>query len=377
MLLLSSSFSSRANLAAILLSACLGAASMARAQDSFPQTATRAEVLRWLAGNSDLNPAAVVAMTDEVVVAVIDRQDGRGVDGSIRLALREEVISPDAAAMWGGRSVQLDMDLDCSRHRVMLGVRRIYARPNLEGPVRLSRADSAWAAAPPDTVIEEVMRSVCAPQPPAQLATAPVEAPAPQVQAAAVGPPPAAIAPPAGASAPPPPAPVRVAAADPPLAPPLEASPPRPAVVAAADPPATPAASADTSAAPATLEAAPVDRSLLVHNPFAGMAAKASAPVARPALRPAAAIPAPRRAEFAVQIAAVASADLAMGSWESLKARLPDLVAPRTFAVEPVSDKGRTLYRALLLGFASQDEAAALCKALRSQSVDCALHQMR
>jgi hypothetical protein len=53
------------------------------------------------------------------------------------------------------------------------------------------------------------------------------------------------------------------------------------------------------------------------------------------------------------------------------------LVGPRTFAVEPVEAKGRTLYRALLLGFASPDEAAAVCKELRSQSVDCILRAMR
>jgi hypothetical protein len=117
---------------------------------------------------------------------------------------------------------------------------------------------------------------------------------------------------------------------------------------------------------------------VVVHNPFAGPAAKASAPAAKLAPRAAAtAGPAPRPAEFAVQIATVATADLAMGSWQSLKARLPDLVAPRTFAVETVSDKGRTLYRALLLGFTSPEEAAGLCKALRGQSIDCALRQLR
>jgi hypothetical protein len=386
MLLLSSSFSSRANLAVTLISACLATTTRAMAEDSFPQTPARAEVLRWLAGNSDLNANAVVAMTDEVVVAITERQDGRGLQGSTRLTLREEVISPDAAATWGGRSIQLDVDLDCSRHRVMLGVRRIYARPNLQGSVRLTRSDAAWTEAPPGTVIDEVVRGVCAPQPPAQLAAAQTAPPAPPVQTAAVEPPPAADAPPAEAAAPAPPAPVRTAAADtapapPPQtsdAPPVAAQPPRPTQVAAADPPAAPAAPAETSAEPGTARAAPADQSVVLHNPFAAPAARISAPAAKPAARTAeAAIPAPHPAEFAVQIATVASADLAMGRWQSLKARLPDLVAPRTFAVEPVSDNGRTLYRALLLGFSSPDDAAALCKALRGQSVECTLRQLK
>ena len=148
MLLLSSSFSSRANLAAILISACLGAATAAWAEDSFPKTATRADILHWLASNSDLNANSVIAMTDEVVVAITDRQNGRGLDGSTRLTLREEVINADAAATWGGRSVQLDLDLDCSRRRVVLGVRRIYASPNLQGSVVLTRSDTVIPRTP-------------------------------------------------------------------------------------------------------------------------------------------------------------------------------------------------------------------------------------
>ncbi len=356
------------------------------AEDSFPQTAARADVLRWLAGNSDVNANTVVAMTDEVVVAITDRQDGRGLDGSTRLALREEVINPDAAATWGGRSIQLDLDLDCSHHRVMLGVRRIYAKPNLQGSVRVTRSDAAWTEAPPGTVIDDVVRAVCEPQPPVQLAAAQAERPAPPVQTSAVEPPAAANAPRADIDAPARPARIQTAAADPAPAPPQPASetvpvapqPASPVEVAAADAPETRAAPAETSAATATPPSAPADQSVVVHNPFAVLAANTSGADARRAARVAAApAPEPHPAEFAVQIATVASADLAMDSWQSLKARLPELVAPRTFAVEPMSDKGRTLYRALLLGFASPNEAAALCKALRSQSVDCTLRQMR
>jgi hypothetical protein len=365
----------------------------AKAEDSFPPTAARADILHWLASNSDLNANSVVAMTDEGVVAIADRQDGRGLDGSARLTLREEVINADAAATWGGRSVQLDLDLDCLRHRVMLGVRRVYAQPNLQGSAVVSRSDTTWTEAPPGTVIEEVVRAVCSPQPPAQLAVAQPEPAAPPVQAAAAEPPPAEEKPPADTAAPPSPAPVRTAAAEPAAPPPEQA--PAPDTPPGAPAPAGPVevAAADPPAAPATASAAPIDRSVMVHNPFVApvaqtsgaqtsgaqtSSAKPAGPTARPAARAAtAAVPAPRLPDFAVQIDTVASANLAMDSWQSLKARLPDLVAPHTFAVEPVSDKGRTLYRALLLGFASPDEAADLCKALRARSVDCTLRQMR
>ena len=356
------------------------------AEDSFPQTAARADVLRWLASNSDVNVTTVIAMTDEVVVAITDRQDGRGLDGSIRLALREEVINPDAAATWGGRSIQLDLDLDCSRHRVMLGARRVYARPNLQGSVRLSRSDTAWAEAPPGTVIDDVVRGVCAPQQPTQFALAQPDPVAPPAQTSTVERPPAADAPPADAQALAVPAPVQTAAVDPAPAPapapstsdstPV-AAPLRSVEVAAADPPAASDAAPEASPTTATPQGASADPSVMVHNPFAGSVAKTARAAARPIARTASAAAPSRATEFAVQIATVASADLAMDSWQSLKTRLPGLVAPRTFAVEPVTDQGRTLYRALLLGFASPDEATALCKALRGQSVDCTLRQLK
>jgi hypothetical protein len=393
-ILLSSSFTLWASLAT-----ALGAATP---EDTFPQGPTRTEVLTWLAGHSDINPGAVVAMTDEVVVAITVRQDGRGLDGSTRLTLREEVINPDAAVAWGGRSMQLDLDLDCPRRRVMLGARRIYAKPNMQGSARITRPDTAWTEAPRDTVIDDVARAACAPQAPAQLAaTQPAPVPKPAEVAAAPAAsaparPPAAVAQIAAAEPPSP----RIVSFDPPatpaparpqpaVAPPTAAPQPPPATVqiAAAEPPSPRIVSFDPPAAPApaatavtiaassatsviVIDSPPADQSVVVHNPFAPPEAQGRAAKDAPA-------PASRPPEFSVQIAAAASADLARDSWQALKAKLPDLVGPRTFAVEPVSANGRTLYRALLLGFSSPEEAAALCTELRSRSVDCILRPMR
>jgi hypothetical protein len=498
--LLSSSFVHRASLAALLGAGCLAGTAFATPEDTFPQAPTKADILRWLAGNSDLNPAAVVTMTDELVVAITSRQDGRGVGRSTRLTLREEVINPDAAAAWGGRSIQLDLDLDCARHRAILGARRIYSRPNLQGSARISRSDNAWSEVPPDTVIDDVARSACAP--PTQLAdNAPVPRPsesatvaaaaaAPPVSTPSAEPPPVASPPPseagkayaaqvpasqvsasqtpaaeppaappvktaeappapapapasvpASAQAPPPAAepvklaeaepvpapveaappapppepvhvappvpvsaPVHLAAAEPapPSAPPEAAAEARPAkrakpvkVAVAGPPPAAPVTVVDAPAgavtviptepvAPPQAQLDPAPQPEVVHNPFVVAQADPPAPEAPAKGAPPAPKPTPRPAaqptrapDVAVQIAAVASAELAHDSWQALKARLPSLVAPLTFAVEPVDANGRTLYRALLLGFATQDDAASLCKTLRSQSVDCILRQMK
>lgn len=435
MLFLSTSLASWASLAAGLAAACVAGSALAAVEDTFPREPTRAAILRWLAGNSNLDPEAVVTMTDELVVAITAREDGRGVGRSTRLSLREEIINPDAAAAWGGRSIQLDLDLDCTRRRVILGARRIYSRPNLQGSVRITRSDNAWAEVPPDTVIEDVARVACSPKPthlaeapPAAAAEAPAAATppaaapspappetpptaAPPVQLATAEPPSATGAPPLDtATAPPPaptpeapapavaraPAPVQVVAADPapPPSPPAADTaaaapePGRSVQFGAAEPPPAPAAQpAETTVTMATpsgagivvvpagsapeLQGSAADQSVMVHNPFAAeepaqQAVAAGAPAAPP-----------RQADVAVQIAAVASADLARDSWQALRAKLPELIGPRTFAVEPVTANGRTLYRALLLGFSTPNEAAALCKTLRSQSIDCILRQMK
>jgi hypothetical protein len=369
MLCLTTCLASWASLAAGLAFAGSAAAAV---EDTFPREATRAEILRWLAGNSDLNPDSVVTMTDELVVAVTSRQDGRGVGRSTRLTLREEVINPDAAAAWGGRSIELDLDLDCPRHRVILGARRVYARPNLQGAVRITRPDNAWADVPGDTVIGDVERVACSSRP-TQFAIAP-PASDPATAAAPAAPAPASPAPQgqtAEAAQAPAPSP-QVPDPPPAAAPQIAAAEPAPAPQAGA--------SATVAARPASgvavVKAAPelqkAAAPAVTHNPFVDTVAPARGPAPRTA-----AAPPQRLADYAVQIAAAVSADLARDSWLSLKARLPDLIGPRTFAVEPVSANGRTLYRALLLGFATPREAADLCKTLRSQSIDCILREMK
>ncbi len=275
-------------------------------------------------------------VTDDLLVAITARADGQGAEPgrSTRLTLREEVIDPEPRHDPGrpGRS-ELTLDLDCSGHRLIVGARRIYDRPNLQGSVRITRSENVWVQTPADTVIDEVARAACSPQPPAPLTEIqPVAASSRQASDTAAERAAAAQAQPA---APPAPAPeLRKVSADPPAA---------------------------------------------LHNPSPGGGGQNADPrTPGPSRRLSAPLGgAALPAQFAVQIAAVANADLARDAWQSLKARLPDLIGPRTFAVEPVSGQGRTQYRALLLGFSSSNEAMTLCKTLRSRSADCVLRQMK
>ncbi len=98
---------------------------------------------------------------------------------------------------------------------------------------------------------------------------------------------------------------------------------------------------------------------------------------ARPAMRVAAAAPVPpvRPAapggSAAVQIGAYASPALAEQGWQDASAAFPGLLAGRSRRVEPVQRAGKTLYRALVAGFADAPAARAFCDALKARQRDC------
>lgn len=113
---------------------------------------------------------------------------------------------------------------------------------------------------------------------------------------------------------------------------------PRPPVTAAAPPPTPPAATRPVEVAPA---------------------------------RPTIATPPPPTSNAQVQIGAFSSTSLADDGWNEVARLLPGQMAGKTKRVEPVSRDGSTLYRASVGGFASRQEAAAFCEALKSRSRAC------
>ncbi len=72
-----------------------------------------------------------------------------------------------------------------------------------------------------------------------------------------------------------------------------------------------------------------------------------------------------------VQIAAVASTDAAEAAWTAVRQRLPGPAAGKRLEMENVQVGDQTLHRALVAGFATEDEARAFCGALRGAGRDC------
>ncbi|MCF3947079.1 SPOR domain-containing protein [Acidiphilium iwatense] len=96
------------------------------------------------------------------------------------------------------------------------------------------------------------------------------------------------------------------------------------------------------------------------------------APTVAPALPP---MYAPTQAAstgpYAVQLAALTSMAKANQAWQTLVARVPDILDSEKPLVVPGVIRGETFYRLRLAGFASASAAATFCARLKSRGVTC------
>ncbi len=165
---------------------------------------------------------------------------------------------------------------------------------------------------------------------------------------------------PAVAPAPTPP-PVAAASAAPTVAakPTEAAKPPKPAAVAkVAKPAAKPAVKTPPPAKTASIGALLADDT--APPPKAGLAKPDSAKSSPAKSGPA-----------AVQIGAYSSKDLADAGWNDAAGLAPGDMAGKSKRVTPVVKDGSTLYRASITGFASRQDAQALCVKLKAAGQSC------
>lgn len=72
-----------------------------------------------------------------------------------------------------------------------------------------------------------------------------------------------------------------------------------------------------------------------------------------------------------VQLAALVSIPKANEAWQTLVARVPDILANKKPIVVPGIVHGRTFYRLRLGGFASGSDADKFCARLKTRHVKC------
>jgi hypothetical protein len=119
--------------------------------------------------------------------------------------------------------------------------------------------------------------------------------------------------------------------------------------------------------APAPAEPAPVAQKVSL-----GKAAPPAAPPSHLAMTE----PAPHAATAGrtqVQLAAVGSEEAAMGEWQRLAHKYPDLLGSRHPAVSRTEHDGKTFYRLRVAGFADVASATSFCGQLHAKGGSCAV----
>lgn len=72
-----------------------------------------------------------------------------------------------------------------------------------------------------------------------------------------------------------------------------------------------------------------------------------------------------------IQLGAFGSRDIARDMWKTLQTRNADLLAGRSYFIQPVESGGKTLFRLRVLGFETTADARNMCAALTDRKTPC------
>jgi hypothetical protein len=300
------------------------AADAAELMPAFPASADRDVVTQWLRERAGLPVGVPVEIGPDSAVAILtDSTVGRepGVHG---VTFREEAIEIGFVTRNGGRSLSGAGDVNCGDRTMRLSNLAVFHGSGLRGDrVTSFGAQTAWRQPLGGTVLDRVVQTVCYTPPPPP-------APRPAYVSPAVPARPAAVPPPAPAPAPAPP-------------PPPAAPPPAPAAV---EPPAPPPAPEPPSPPPAPPPAP-------------------EPPRLRPTPPPAPSGPA------AVQVGAFGTSEQAFAALEGMAGLVPDRLGGTSQEVVPATVNGSRVFRAMVGGFPTRQDAQAFCAALTEKGGSC------
>jgi hypothetical protein len=128
----------------------------------FPKSSSLPSVSHWLVKYTHMPPSAVVALSDDVVFAVLPYR-GHQAPGRLRMVLDAEVIRADYVPTFGGRSGLLSLEVSCETRGVRMLSLTTFVRPGLRGQATHGTENGAWVKPPPRSAMEGVWRSICDP----------------------------------------------------------------------------------------------------------------------------------------------------------------------------------------------------------------------
>jgi hypothetical protein len=138
------------------------AATVNSAPPPFPKGSDVASVARWMKRYAAASPATAVALSDDVVYALLPYK-GKPPPDYARAVVDAEVIRPAYVKVFGGRSAKLLFDIDCKAGQLRLVSLTVYPSPNLKGRSTKHPTAGEWVKAPPASTLDGVWSSICDP----------------------------------------------------------------------------------------------------------------------------------------------------------------------------------------------------------------------
>ena len=263
--------------------------------------------------------AEIAVKGDDVTVAITATGAAGSAPGMRSgVMLNIEVTEERAAELYGYRSMSVLVDLDCRAGKDRVRKALAFERPRLAGASQLRRTSGEWVRPTPGAYMSDVIQEVCSragfgAAPPV---AAPVEAPIGTIER-----PPPASRPTGFPTAPPAPAPLGPAAAS-----------------------------------PARTGGARVRAQIAASTSEQAAQSEAAAP------------PRSSGSGLRAQIASSTSEQAAHQALDQAKAQIQP---PLTGAVEAAEVRGRTAYRSVVVGFASEAGARAFCARMQEAHSGC------
>ena len=162
-------------------------------EGSYPAAPTAAAISEWLRNNTNISPAAAIAVGSDMVVSIARFGTADPASGTVKgVTLRGEAISPKFAELIRGRSTMVAMDVDCDKSMILIYQTDVYPQSNLIGTARVLPGSKQWIKPVGTAYLADTIVAVCKARGPAtvrtaQAANAPSPAPAVVSNAAATG----------------------------------------------------------------------------------------------------------------------------------------------------------------------------------------------
>ena len=129
---------------------------------TYPAAPTAAAISEWLRNNTNISPAAAIAVGSDMVVSIARFGTPDQATGTIKdVTLRGEAISPKFSDLIRGRSTMVAMDVDCDKSMILIHQTDVYPQSNLVGTARVLPGSKQWIKPVGTAYLADTITAVC------------------------------------------------------------------------------------------------------------------------------------------------------------------------------------------------------------------------